>query len=169
MHKNSEWGEKWLIRVILLGVSILLLAQTAMLTEGARRYLSRVDRLEGEKLSLDSNLYANNSFTISERMAISKQIPSFRESRTLVVRMIKPSGDARAFATINGVKISDFSRGEVVLTVYDGDYVEIDCAELNIPAQFVVNVSGGSLAAPVDGLVVETENNIGTIGKIKFK
>lgn len=169
MHRSSEWGEKWLVRLILLGVSILLLAQTAMFTEEARHYLSRVDRLEGEKVVLDSNLYANNSLTISEHTAISKQIPAFRESRTLVVRMIKPSGDKHVFATINGAKISDFSRGEVNLTVYDGDYVEIDCSELKTPAQFVVNVSGGSLSAPVDGLLIETENNIGTIGKIKFK
>jgi hypothetical protein len=169
MHKGSEWGEKWLIRFVLLGVCTLLLTQMAMFKEEARHYLSRVDRLEGEKVSLDSNLYASNSLTISERTVVSKQIPSFRESRNLIVRMIKPAGDARAFATINGEKMSDFSRGEVNLTVYDGDYVEIDCAELKAPAQFVVTVSGGSMTAPVDGLVVETKNNIGTIGKIKFK
>jgi len=169
MHKVPDWGEKWLIRLVVVGVSILILSQIAMFKEEARHYLSRVDRLEGEKVSFDSTMYANNSLTISERTVVSKQIPSFRENRSLIIRMIKPPEDRRVFVTINGDKISDFAHGEVKLTVYDGDYVEIDCSDLKTSAQFVVTVPGGGLVSPVDGLVVETINNIGTVGKIKFK
>ena len=161
--------EKWLKYIVIWGMAILVLSQAILFREEARPYLSRVDRLEGEKVILDFTQYATSPLAISERSVVSKRAPVMRDSRIIIIRMIQPTADWRIFATISGEQAGDFSRGEVKLTVYDGDYVEIDCSALKNQASFVVNVPGNGLASPLDGLVIETQGSIAAVGKIKFK
>lgn len=169
MISRADKVEKWLKYIVIGGLSVLVLSQAILFREEARPYLSRVDRLEGERVILDFTQYANSPLTISERSVVSKSAPVIRDSRVIIIRMIQPTADRRVFATISGEQAGDFSRGEVKLTVYDGDYVEIDCSALNSQARFVVNIPGSRLVSPLDGLVIENQGSIAAVGKIKFK
>lgn len=161
--------DKILKSLVFTGTALLLCIQAAFLYEGTRPYLSRVDRIEGDRISLEFTQYAANPLLISEKTVVSKRTPAIRESRVLIIRMIQPISDERVYASINGEKAGDFGRGEVKLTVYDGDYVEINCNALKAKASFIVGVLGSGLAAPLDGLMVENHEGIATVGKIKFK
>lgn len=161
--------EKKLKYIILTGAILLLCIQIAFFYEGTRSYLSRVDRMEGEKISLEFAQYANNPLQISDKTVISKRTPAIRESRVLVIRMVQSTADTRVYATINGEKAGDFGRGDVKLTVYDGDYVEINCNALQTRVSFIVSIMGSGVVSPMDGLMIENREGIATVGKIKFK
>lgn len=163
-------NEKWLIQTIIFLLLVLVAAQTLMLKKLPRQYMSRVDKMEGEQISFDLPLYAStNHLTIADRSVVSKRLPSIREGRIIVIRQIKPASSTRAFITVNGELAADFRKGDVKLTVYDGDYVEIDASMLSEASQFIVNVPGAGLASPADGLVVECLGSITSVGKIKFR
>ena len=65
--------------------------------------------------------------------------------------------------------MNDFRKGICKLTVYDGDYVEIDGTSLSTSTAFRIEVPDGGLLSPQNGLLVEGKKGIFPVGKIKFK
>lgn len=172
--KKSKWKSVILVESILLRVSIfcfglLLISQTLLVKEGTRIYLSKVDKLEGEHISLDGPFYAGMPLTITDNTVVTNRLQSLRPSKVIIIRMIKPAGSQYIYATVNGQVMGDFRHGDIKLTVYDGDYVEIDATLLKESAQFVIHVPGTELISPVDGLVLESNGTVASVGKIKFR
>lgn len=130
--------------------------------------MSRVDKLEGENISLQEPIYANSQLNQSTTW-MAGQFKSLRETKAINIRMIKPTGNSQIYAIVNGKVVDDFRKGSVRLAVYDGDYVEIDTTSYQGTSQFVVNVLGSKVASPMDGLLLDGNSNIVSIGKIKFK
>jgi len=156
-------------RLIIFFVTALLLSQILLLKEGTRMYLSKVDRMEGEDLTIAMPLYADTPLQITEEATVLKNYQNLlRRSKIIVIKMVKPSTNAMVFVIVNGKKTENFSKGDCKITVYDGDYVEIDATSLSQPTQFVVKVSDNGLLSPQDGLVVEGAKMIFPVGKIKF-
>jgi len=170
--------DKWVIRVeyvlmrlIIICITALVLSQILLLKEGTRLYLSKVDKMEGEDLTVGMPLYANTPLQITEETTAIKNYQNLlRKSEIIVIKMIKYPAHPNAFIMVNGKKVADFSKGDDnKLTVYDGDYVEIDATTMNRPVQFVIKVPENGLLSPQDGLVVEGAKMMIAVGKIKFK
>ncbi|MBP2625618.1 MAG: hypothetical protein H6Q68_329 [Firmicutes bacterium] len=169
--------DKWIIRVedvllrlIIICITTLLLSQLLLLKDGTRQYLSKVDKMEGEDLTSTMPLYADTPLQITEETTVLKNYQNLlRKSEVIVIKMIKNSNNPYVFIMVNGKKVSDFGKGDNKLTVYDGDYIEIDATALSQPVQFIIKVPDNSLLSPQDGLVVEGAKAIIAVGKIKFK
>jgi hypothetical protein len=172
MQKKSRWkqivcGENVLLRLAVICAGILVISQVLLLKEGTRFYLSQVDRLEGEQISLQIPLYAGTPLSIMETI-VTNHLKSLRESKIIMIRMIKPLQSTNVFVTVNGKVMDSFQKNSIKLTVYDGDYVEIDATLLKEQGQFIVNVPGSGLSVPLDGLVLESNSTVVVVGKIKF-
>ena len=162
--------EDVLMRLIVICITVLLLSQLLLLKEGTRRYLSQVDKMEGEDLSLAAPLYADTPLQITEEKTVVKSYQNLlRSSKVITIKMISPPTQSAIFIMINGKKIDDFSKGDRKITVYDGDYLEIDATAVNLPVQFVIKVSDKEFQSPQDGLVVEGVKKALVVGKIKFR
>ncbi len=172
--KKSKWrwvilGESILLHLSIFCFSLLLVSQVLLFKEGTRIYLSKVDKLEGEHISLETPFYAGTPVNISDNTVVTNHLQALRPSKVIIIRMIKPAGSQYIFVTVNGQMIGDFRHGDIKLTVYDGDYVEIDATLVTESAQFVIHVPGTGLISPVDGLVLECNGTVASVGKIKFK
>jgi len=170
--------DKWILRVddvlrrlIIICITVLVLSQILLLKEGTRLYLSKVDKMEGEDLTSAMPLYADTPLQITEETTVIKNYQKLlRKSQVIVIKMINDSNNPNVFIMVNGKKIADFGKGDdSKITVYDGDYVEIDATALSRPVQFVIKVPGNGLLSPQDGLVMEGGKTIIAVGKIKFK
>jgi len=101
---------------------------------------------------------------------IAKSIRSLRSGKNITIRMITPNITGDAILTINGEIAGDFAKKKLEVTVYDGDYLEIDVTKLKgKPAQFIIDTHKNDLVAPVDGILLESQSDIITIGKVIFK
>ena len=170
--------DKWIIRVegalmrlIIVFITALLLSQLLLLHEGTRLYLSKVDKMEGEDLSMPMPLYADTPLQITEETTVITNYQNLlRKSQIIVIKMINNSTNPTVFIVVNGKKVADFGKEfDGKLAVYDNDYVEIDATALSRPVQFVIKVPDNGLLSPQDGLVVEGAKTIIAVGKIKFK
>lgn len=164
----DRW-EPLLVRLAATCVAVLLLAQVLLYHDTPRRYLSRVDKLEGEAVTWQTPLVASAPLVISEGSPVANRHHILRDSRNVVVRMISPVGAADVYAVVNGERVGSFGGGEVVVTVYDGDYLEIDASRLPSAGRFVVAVPDGDLVSPPNGVIVEGRGATLPVGKVKFK
>jgi len=163
--------EEVLMRLLLLFITALLVSQLLLLKEGTRLYLSKVDKMEGEDLTSSMPLYADTPLLITGETSVIKSYENLlRKNQVILIKMIRNSNDPNVLIRINGKKVADFGKSDDSrLTVYDGDYVEIDATALSHPVQFVIKVPDNGLLSPQDGLVVEGAKEMIPIGKIKFK
>ena len=162
--------EDVLIRLLIFFIMALLLSQVLLLKEGTRSYLSKVDQMEGEDLTAEIPLYAHGPQPILEEQTVVKNFEKLlRRSKVIVIKMITFPKHVAVYVLINGKPIADFSQGQCTLTVYEGDYVEIDGRALKELTQFIIKVPDKKLQSPQDGLIVEGREGILTVGKIKFK
>lgn len=171
---TSKWN--WLLnldrpifKLAVAFVIALVIAQMAHINDKARLYISKVDRIEGNNITLDANHQAESPLQIKETESPAGYFQSMRESRVLNLRLIKPSKSQDIRVILNGKVVDDFRKGSVRIVVYEGDYIEVDASEYQGLVQAIVNVIGDKLAMPIDGLLVEGNNMIIPIGKVKFK
>lgn len=164
-----ERWEKLALRIALLCLIALLTGQILLILDTPRRYLSRVDRLEGEAVTFQMPMVAEKPLTITENAPVASPLTLLRERRAIVIRMIKPNPDPTIYITVNGQRAGDFRRSEVKLVVYEGDYIEIDASASQTIATFIVNVPSGGLVYPEDGFVLEGKEGPIAVGKVKFK
>lgn len=165
--KNAD---RLFLKIIWLFAALLIVSQALLLKDTIRVRISQVDKLEGERISLEAPVYVAAPLPISNSLAnTAGPMHSFRESRDLIIHMVKPAQGAEIYIIVNGKVIDDFHQSNVRLTVYEGDFVEIDATSVTAPAQFVIHVMGGKTASPMDGLLLESNGNTVAVGKIKFK
>jgi hypothetical protein len=149
----------------------LLVIQFFFLRESSRIYLSSIDRLEGEPVILNLPLYAVNPLHVSDKSESPATGPfkALRESRSIVIKTIRPVSSDQIFVIVNGEMIGDFAKGDRKFTVFNGDYIEIDASNYQGQAQFVFNVPDSGLTFPIDGLVIDADRTIVPVGRVKFK
>lgn len=161
--------EPFLIRLAAACVTVLVAVQVLIFHDTPRSYLSRVDKLEGDPVTWQTPLVAETPLVISEGSPVASRIQMLRENRLVVIRIVQPAAAADVYPVVNGERVGDFKSGEADVTVYDGDYLEIDAGSLSASGRFVVTVPDGGLVSPLDGLVVEGRGATVPIGKVKFK
>ena len=141
---------------------LLLVSQTIMLKEEWRPYLSRVDRLEGQDLSVVPQ--------DREEMNVQPAVYSnfVCQGQTMTIRMI-PANIQGVKLFINGKEETVFHDSDIKVSVYEGDYVEIDATKARDKVKFIVHVSSQKVVCPPDGLLLEGNGQVLTLGQVKFK
>ncbi len=168
-YRPFERWEPFIIRLAVCCAAALLIVQALLYQDTPRSYLSRVDRLEGDPVTWQTPLVAGTPLIISEGSPVANRFTLLRDSRKIVVRIVQPAAAADVYAVLNGERVGDFGSGEVTVTVYDGDYLEIDAGRLATPGRFVVAVPDGGLASPLHGTIVEGGGGAVPVGKVRFK
>lgn len=174
MDKSKDhWiirSEVILMRLIIICITTLLVSQLLLFKEGTRIYLSKVDKMEGERITATMPLYADAPLQITEETTVVKNYQNLlRKSKVILIHIVKPPEHANIYVIVNGKRVDDFNKGSSKITVYDGDYLEIDTTELDQPVQFIIKIPEKDLLSPLDGLVVEGSKSLLPIGKIKFR
>ena len=173
MRSKDKWitiMEDVLVRLIFMCIIILIISQILLLKEGTRLYLSNVDKMEGEDLTRSMPLYADTPRQITEEITVLRNYQNLlRSSKVIMIKMINAPSNPNVFILVNGKKIDDFAKGDSKLTVYDGDYVEIDASRISQTVQFVIKVPDKGLISPQDGSIIEGSKAVFAVGKIKFK
>lgn len=183
-NRNDRFRRKYyvtvdqlLIRLATIAVILLLTVQVLLLHAETRKYLSIVDKLEGDRITTPSTMYAanislnepNRTFSMVDKV-IAKSIRSLRPGKDITIRLITPDATGDAVLTINGEIAGDFAAKKLAVTVYDGDYLEIDATKLKgKSAQFIIDTHKSDLLSPLDGILLESRGDIITIGKVIFK
>lgn len=174
MDKSKDnWmirSEVILMRLIIICITTLLVSQLLLFKEGTRIYLSKVDKMEGERITATMPLYADAPLQITEEATVVKNYQNLlRKSKVILIHIVKPPEHANIYVIVNGKRVDNFNKGSSKITVYDGDYLEIDTTELDQPVQFIIKIPEKDLLSPLDGLVVEGSKSLLPIGKIKFR
>lgn len=171
---TSKWN--WLLnldrpifKLAVAFVIVLVIAQMAHINDKARLYISKVDRLEGNNITLDVKHQAESPLQLKAVESPVGYFQSMRESRVLNLRLIKPSKSHDILVVLNGKVVDDFRSGSVRVVVYEGDYVEVDASEYQGLVQAIVNVVGDKVSTPIDGLMVEGSKMAIPIGNVKFR
>ncbi|MBP2649834.1 MAG: hypothetical protein H6Q74_659 [Firmicutes bacterium] len=170
-HSRENNAEIWERRLIILLISCLVLlvaAQALMLKDSLRYYLSRVDRLEGNSVLTDQPQYASGKIG-DEGSFPATMLDVFRRHKNVTLRIVQPQTAKNVYITVNGKLSGDFSRGEVVVSVYNGDYVEIDARRLNEMGRFVINAPKSEFMFPDDGRILEGRSELIPVGKVRLK
>lgn len=166
----SRW-EHIILRLTVCCLILLAATQAMFLFEIPRHFLSQVDRLEGEAVSWQTPL------AVEVPLAAGPEAPAapasyrrdrLRSGREIVLRIVQPPADREAYLLVNGRRQGDFAAGELSLTVYDGDYLEIDAGQRTTPVRLIVRQPDGGLDTPVDGSVIEGVGLI-PVGKVNLK
>jgi hypothetical protein len=171
MHSSSLHKlEKGLLKLAIICIIALVSTQIIMLHDGLRHLFSQIDHVEGQSLLIRPEDAVAPSWysAIESRLTAASLFTNRRKSKSVILRMIKPQASDKAWVTVNGQKVTDFRYGETSVTVYEGDYLEINCDALSSPTQFVIKVPQHDLATPVDGILLEGTGSIITVGKVKF-
>lgn len=164
--------ERYLVKFVIICIVALVSTQILMLHDGLRYLFSQIDHVEGQPLLVrqeDGGVTAWWYTAIESRLTAASLLTNHRKSKSVILRMIKPKASDKAWVTVNGEKVTDFQYGETSVTVYEGDYLEINCNGLHSPTQFVVKVPQHDLVTPSDGIILEGSASIITVGKVKFK
>ncbi|HEY3314685.1 MAG TPA: hypothetical protein VGL40_05305 [Bacillota bacterium] len=154
-----------LLRVTIALCVLLVVAQTFLARDEARRYLSYVDRLEG--VSLDVALADEGvAGAVGARSSVAK--PSL-QGPWLVLRLEGRNSADSAVVLVNGQPVARFSRAEVTIPVKDGDLLEIDGASYRSELRFRVSRASSGVTEPVIGTEVICRRDIALMGRVKTK
>ncbi len=168
--------DRLLIKLSTVAVVLLLITQLFLLNGEIRKYLSLVDKLEGEQITSPATMYAAdvpwpdpNKAMNTVNKVFAKSMRTLRAGKNITIRMINPPADVDAIVTVNGETVGNFGRGRIELTVYDGDYIELDAVRVKKPAQFIIDTHKNDMVYPTDGILLENQNNLIVVGKVIFK
>lgn len=171
-RKKIDLFDRWatiILRLAVYCITILIVSQAALYLETPRRFLSQVDRLEGEPVSWQTPLVAEVPHAASPATPALYSLERLRPSREIVLRLVSPASDRDIYVLVNGSRQGDFAGGEIKLTVYDGDYLEVDASRRTRPVRLIIHLPGGGVDSPVDGTLLEGAGGLIPVGKVKLK
>lgn len=151
----------FLFKISLYFILGLLLTQLFLLHDQTRGYLSQVDKLEGNKLAMDT---ANNPSVVITTINQAVRI----EHKTLSIRMCDSRYSNQVLVMVNGKPVGDLGLGELQITVQDGDDLQLDATLLKEPAQYTVDQPDEAIQYPPNHSLFASYGNIVSMGKVKF-
>ena len=158
LHKT----EKYLMRLVILCLVAVVVAQGLMTDDITRFYMSWSERLEGQ--NLPTPVVAENDLylTTIEEDITSPQV-------LLTIKLNQYQSAPQAIILINGQSRYGFSRQKITFRVNAGDTVEIDTRDCPMPLEFTIDSGSNNLAYPNRGQVFSGNQSIVMVGKIIVK
>lgn len=157
--------------LILLGFITLLGGQLALTQMPARKYLSYVDQLEGQRIQGEQANYAEGPLEIKEKTvsAIPEDTNRSGELRPLIIYLLDPLPQDGAAVLVNRQNVLPFVQGEAALYVQEGDLLEIDGSSAEKLLKFRVFAPYNDIEIPASDSMVETKGNKAVLGEVRFK
>lgn len=153
--------EKYLIRMVVLSLLLVVVAQGLMTADPIRFYMSWSERMEGQTLPVPVN--ASRTESTSDNSDI-------KSPRALIgIALVKYDSLPKAQILINGKECCTFSKNQVLIRVNAGDTVEVDASSYNFPIDFTITSGSDNLSFPVKGEVYTANQSIVMIGKVIVK
>lgn len=163
MRKFIAIIEKYLIRFIVIGFVVLVIAQGIMTNDPMRLYMSWGERMEGQSIEFP----VSTGEIDTEQDNSSMQVNS--PYAVLVLSIEKFSSLPNAVILVNGKEVQRFTDKEVRLKLIAGDVVEIDSSRYNFPVEYKVTNVSNNLAFPERGQVFTGNQGMVMIGQIIVK
>ncbi|MBP2642908.1 MAG: hypothetical protein H6Q67_795 [Firmicutes bacterium] len=170
-HSRTNDYDRWerrLIVLLLSCIALLMVIQALMLKDSVRPYLSRVDSMEGVSALSDQSRFAEKGANSEKSLPVA-MVKAFRPRKIVTIRIVQPQTAKEVNVTINGTPSGNFTRGEVEVPVYNGDYLEIDTRLLAENTRFVISVPKNDFIFPDNGRILEGKQTIISVGKVRFK
>jgi hypothetical protein len=155
-------GEKYLMRLVMVSLILVVVAQGLMTDDSTRFYMSWSERMEGQNLPTpvivpDDKISSATNATIKSPEAL------------LTIELSQYASAPQAKILINGQARYRFSRQQVLIRVKAGDTVEIDTSDCPLPLNFKITSGSSKLAYPKQGQVFSGNQSIVMIGRIIVK
>ena len=158
LHKT----EKYLMRLVILCLVAVVVAQGLMTDDITRFYMSWSERMEGQ--NLPTPVVAENELYLT---TIEEDITSPQVLLTIKLNQYQSAPQAKIL--INGQSRYGFSRQKITFRVSAGDTVEIDTRDCSMPLAFTIDSGSDNLAYPNRGQVLSCNQSIVMVGKIIVK
>lgn len=160
MRKFVERMERYIIRLVVVGLVLMVTVQAVMTQDQYRMYLSWGERLEGESLEYPVNV-------IHEEKKIESEVVS--PDAVVVLSVDKYSSLPQAAVLVNGHKRAVFNSRELRLQLKAGDVIEIDTTRYNFPIEFKITDLSSNVAFPKNGQTWTSYQGITMLGKVIVK
>ena len=157
--------EKYLIRVILFSLLVVVVVQGIMTQDPLRLYLSWSERMEGQVVEYPV------AGDLQQAVKEKKQEPPVVRSPEahLIIEVGDYSSLPRTMVLVNGREKARFDDKKVNLLVQAGDVVEIDSRAYNFPVKYQIKNVSSNLAFPETDTMYTGNQSIVMIGKIIVK
>lgn len=143
--------EKPLIRVILCGFFLLLVAQFALSFPAGRQLLSATDRLEGQRAGSVTTTAGQD------------------KTAALIISSVDGGLMPQAWVKVDNVPVANFSTSQVTVKVKAGDTVTIDTSAVPGVHRFQIDLNSPYIGNPVAGTLVEANSSQSAhIGPVEF-
>jgi ABC-type enterochelin transport system substrate-binding protein len=152
LRAYGRW-EKPLVKIVLCGFLLVILAQFALMFPSGRQLLSAVDRLEGQRATSATLATATKD-----------------QHAQLTIRSVDASTDlSKAWVKVNGIPVGQFANGNLTVTVRPKDVVTVDTTGLEGVFRFEVDHNDPQISYPVPGTLVEAnEGKAAEVGPVYF-
>lgn len=163
MKKIINKVEKYLIRIIVLSLLVIVVVQGMMTHDPLRLYLSWSERMEGQVVEYP---------VAGDAKTENKDKPELKANSPqayLIMETKEFSSLPRSIILVNGREKARFNDKEVKLLLKANDVVEIDSCAYNFPVNYYIKNSSDNLAFPEKGTMYTANQSIVMIGKIIVK
>ncbi len=164
MKRIIDQVEKYLIRIIVLSLLVIVVVQGMMTHDPLRLYLSWSERMEGQVVE-----YPVAGDTKTENKEKSERLKASSPQACLVMEIKEFSSLPRSIIVVNGSEKARFNDKEVKLLLKANDVVEIDSCAYNFPVTYYIKNSSDNLAFPEKETMYTANQSIVMIGKIIVK
>lgn len=169
----SKNGQDWLWSLdkkiqpaAIFCVAVLVVIQLLLFFDESRIFFSRIDKLEGDRVALEFT--PDKPGNEAEGRSVWQEFQVLRRGRKMQIKVLTGSGN-QVYIKINGNRVDALAPGLAAVTVYDGDYLEIDATLQPGPVSYQVVKVDPDIISPFAGAVLTTRGNIAPIGRIKLK
>lgn len=153
--------EKFLIRMVVFSLLLVVVSQGLMTADPIRFYMSWSERMEGE--NLPAPVAAPKSETAAPTAALESP------QALLGITLVQYTSLPEVQVLVNGKARYTFSRSSVLMRVNGGDTIEIDAGHYNYPVSFTITSGSANLAFPATGAVFTANQGIVMVGKVIVK
>jgi hypothetical protein len=145
--------EKPLVKIVLCGFLLVILAQFALMFPAGRQLVSAVDRLEGQRTSGATMATATKD-----------------QHAQLTIHAVDAAADlTKAWVKVNDIPVGQFVNGDLTVTVRPKDVVTVDTTGLEGVFRFQVDHNDPQISVPVPGTLVEAnDGKAAEIGPVFF-
>lgn len=160
MKNFVERMERYIIRLVVTGLVLMITVQAVMTQDQYRMYLSWGERLEGESLKYPVNVAHHDEQLSPEAVS---------PDAVIVLSINKYSSLPQAVVMVNGEEKTTFNAREIRLKLKAGDVLEIDTTHYNFPIEFKVTELSNNVAFPRKGQTWTGHQGLTMLGKIIVK
>mgnify|MGYP000911697765 FL=1 len=158
--------EKYLIRIIVLSLLVIVVVQGIMTHDPLRLYLSWSERMEGQVVEYPVAGDAAESTGDKQQTDVLKaQSPQ----AGMILTIEDFSSLPRTIVLVNGNEKARFQNKEVKLLLQAGDVLEIDSRAYSFPVEYKIENTSSNLSFPERGTVYTANQGIVMLGKIIVK